>query len=124
LERFSRTVILFTIVYLLDRKPRAAGIWILVGLGLAGAGSIETIPSWLILGATTGLALLLAYKLVFRHQPELLVIAIATLTILSAIRDGFQRMYPAALAGAFAAAVLTAVVSWLWFRGTIETVER
>ena len=117
---FTQTLILFTVLYLLDRKPRAAWFWIVVGLAISGSGSIDTIPAWLILGATTGIVLLLAYKFVFRHRPELLVITTGTLTILSAIRDGIQHMYPAALAGSFAAVALVTIAAWIWFRGTIE----
>ena len=116
---FTQSLILLIVIYLVDRKPRLAGLWIVVGLAFAGAGSIETIPSWLILGATTGIVLLLAYTFVFRHQPELIVITMATLSILGAVRDGVQQMYPAALAGSIAAAVLVAVVAWMWFRGSI-----
>jgi hypothetical protein len=117
---FTQTLILLGVLYVLYQRPRAAAGWVLIGIALAGSPSIETIPSWLIAGATMGIVLMIAYRLVFQHQPELLLITVATLAILSTIRDGVQQMYPAALPGSLAGAMLVAVAAWLWFRSTME----
>ena len=119
---FTQTLVLLSVMYAFDRRPRAAALWIIVGIAVAGSSGIETIPSWLIAGATTGLLLMIAYTLVFRHRRELLLISTATLAILSTIRDGLQHAYPAALAGSIAAAILVAIAQWVWFR-TSATVE-
>jgi hypothetical protein len=118
---FTQTLILLTVVYALNRHSNAAAMWIVVGIALAGSSSIETIPAWLILGVATGLVLMLAYKFVFRHQPEILLIVTGTLAALSAIRDGLQGMYPLALAGSIAGAILAALTAWIWFRGSMRT---
>jgi hypothetical protein len=116
---FTQTLILFTVVYALNRRQTGAAMWILVGIAFAGSASIETVSGWLILGLASGIALMLAYKFVFRHEPEVLLIATGTLAVLSAIRDGVQGMYPLALWGSIAGALLVALTAWIWFRGTI-----
>jgi hypothetical protein len=116
---FTQALILFMVVYAVNRRPNVAWVWIVVGIALAGSSSIETISGWLILGIASGIALMLAYKFVFRHQPEVLLIATGTVVILSTIRDGIQGMYPLALAGSIAGAIFVAVTAWIWFRGTI-----
>jgi hypothetical protein len=97
--------------------------FIVVGLAVAGSGSIETTASWLIVGLTTGIVLMLAYLLVFRHQPLLVIPAAATAVALSALRDGIQRPFPAALSGSIAAVVLIALATWVWYRGSATVVE-
>jgi hypothetical protein len=117
---FTQAAILLTVLYGIHRRGRGSGIWIFLGIALAGSSSIETIPSWLIIGFTTGIVLMLAYLLVFRHCPELLLITTGTLVILSAIRDGVQRTYPLALPASLAGALCVAVTAWICFRGTMD----
>jgi hypothetical protein len=118
---FTQTLILFTVVCALSQRSNASAMWVLVGVALAGSSSIETIPAWLILGGATGIALMLAYKYVFRHQPQVLLITTGTLASLSAIRDGLQGMYPMAIAGSIAGAIIVALTAWIWFRGSMRT---
>ena len=66
--------------------------------------------------AATGAVLMAAYLLVLRHQPKLVLPMTATLAILSAVRDGLQHAYPAALAGSFAAASLIALAAYTWIK--------
>ena len=113
---FTQTFILLTVLYAMRARPRAMWVLVIAGILLAGSSSIETIPAWLILGVTTGIVLMIAYMLVFRHQPEQLLMTTATLTILSTLRDGIQHPYPAALAGSITAAVLVAIAAGVWFR--------
>ena len=63
---------------------------------------------------------MIAYVLVFQHQPELLLVTTATLVVLSTIREGLQYAYPGALLGSIAAAMLLAIVAWVWFRGSVK----
>jgi hypothetical protein len=115
---FTQSLILLLVLYGLRFKPHAYAFWLVVGLALAGA-SIETIPSWLIIGLATGTALLLAHRFVFRHRPELAIITTATLAMLSLTRDAILHVHPAAIAGAAAGAVFIAIGAWIWFRSTI-----
>jgi len=117
---FTQTLVLLAVFDGLQRLNRRPLAWVFVGIALAGSSSIETIPSWLVIGATTGLALMIADRLVFHHHPELLPITTATLIILSTIRDGVQRMYPSSLPGSLAGATLVAITGWIWFRGTMK----
>jgi hypothetical protein len=120
---FVQSIILLTAIRGLTRRPRALLFLILVGLAVAGSGFIDTISSWLILGLTTAIVLMLAYLLVFRHQPMLVIPATATVVALSSLRDGIQRPYPTALAGAVAAAVVVLLAAWVWFRSSATVVE-
>jgi len=119
----TQVVVLMVVLYAIYRRPRALVAWIILGLALTGS-SIETIPSWLILGVTTGLALMAAYWLVFRHAPGLILFAAATLACLSTIRDAVQGMYPGALPAAVMGALLIAGAAWIWFRGTMDSLPR
>jgi len=123
---FTQAILLLIVLYGVRRRPQAAApIWVFFGLALAGASSIETISSWLIVGTATGLILMLVYYLAFRHQPELVVATAATLVILSSIRDGIQGMFPSALPGALTGVGLVAIIGWLCFRGSMDrSVER
>src|SRR5262249_8264579 len=98
-------------------------ILIVVGLAVAGAGSIETIPSWLVAGLATGAVLMLAYFVAFRHHPAVVIPAVAAAGVLSTLRDGLQRPYPTALAGGIAGAVLVAAAAWAWYRGSVRVME-
>jgi hypothetical protein len=115
-----QTLLLLTVLYALGRRTRPAWIWVLVGIALAGSSSIETIPSWLLIGTATGVVLMAAYRAVLRHQGELLMLMTAMQVVLSTIREGELGMYPSALAGSLAGAVLVAITAWIWFRGTIK----
>jgi hypothetical protein len=113
----TQTLMLLAIIYLLLRWPGAVGVWIVAGLAISGTAGIETMTSWLLLGATTGVVLLIAYILVFRHQPELLLPSVATITVLSALRDGLQHPWPGALAGSLVAIALIALTASVWYKG-------
>jgi hypothetical protein len=118
---FIQTLVLLALVYGLARWTRAPWIWILTGFALAGASGIETMTGWLILGLSTALVLVFAYLLVFRQQPEVIIITTVTLVVLSTLRDGVQRAYPVALPGAIMGIVIAVVVAALWYKG-IRTV--
>jgi hypothetical protein len=119
---FTQTLIFLAVLYVARHRPRGSVVWLFLGIALAGSSSIESIPSWMLIGASTGLALMIAYQLVFRHHPKLLAITTATLVILSAIREGVQHMYPSAVIGSLTAAVVIAITAWLWFRGSMRKV--
>jgi hypothetical protein len=114
---FTQTLILLAVLYAISRRPRADWLWIVVGLALAGASSIETMLSWIILGVTTGVVLMLAYRFVFQHQPALLIVTGATLAVLSTLRDGLQRPYSGALPGFLLAVAMITVSAAVWYKG-------
>jgi hypothetical protein len=115
-----QTLLLFLVLRTVAHKPRWWPLLLVFGLLLAGSSSVDTISSWLIMGIGIGLGLSVAFKLVFRHFPTLVVITTAALAILATIRDGVQRAYPAALPGSIAAVVLISVAAWVWY-GTFFT---
>jgi MFS family permease len=91
-------------------------LFIILGWILAGS-SIGSIGSWLAAGAIVGIAYLAAYVFVLRFWLVGLVpIAVATGSILSALRHGMHQAYPQALLGAIIAVLLTAALSWYGFQ--------
>jgi hypothetical protein len=117
----TETLILLPIVFVLRRWPGAVWIWIVAGLAISGTAGIETMTSWLLLGTATGVVLMIAYTLVFRHQPALLIVSVATITILSTLRDGIQHPFPTALAGSILALALIALTASVWYKGYTST---
>ena len=118
-----QAIVLLTVFFALAQRTRASVLLVVVGLVMAGSTVIETIPSWLIFGAATGIVLMLAYLAVFRHQPMVALVTAATLVILSTLRDGIQRPYSTALLGSIMASVLIALAAWVWYRGSATVVE-
>jgi hypothetical protein len=94
---------------------------VLILLGLVVAGSnIETLPSWLLSGVVLGVLLTAGYTFLLRHQPELLPIAIGTIAILAALKEGLRQAYPASLPGAITASILIATAAWLWSKTSMS----
>ena len=118
-----QAIVLLTVFFALAQRTRASVLLVVAGLVMAGSTAIETIPSWLIFGAATGIVLMLAYLAVFRHQPMVALVTAATLVILSTLRDGIQRPYSTALLGSIMASVLIALAAWVWYRGSATVVE-
>src|SRR2546422_181534 len=118
-----QAIVLLTVFFALAQRTRASVLLVVAGLVMAGSTVIETIPSWLIFGAATGIVLMLAYLAVFRHQPMVALVTAATLVILSTLRDGIQRPYSTALLGSIMASVLIALAAWVWYRGSATVVE-
>ncbi len=100
-----------------QRRP-AAGVALLIGIGLVAAGGegVESIPLWLVDGVITGLVLLAAWVMVLRHQPALVPLVTAAGAILSAIHDTVVNAYPGAAAGSMVGAVLVAATAVWWYR--------
>jgi hypothetical protein len=115
---FIQSLLVLAVLYLLIRRHEGAKwVWIVVGLTIAGTSGIETISSWLVLGLATGVVLLIAYTLVFRHEQELLIVTTATLVALSTFREGLQRGYPSALPGSVLAIGLITIAAAVWYKG-------
>jgi hypothetical protein len=92
-------------------------LFLVIGGILAGAGTPgPDLGRWLAGGTFVGLFLLAAYALVLRWDLAPLPIAVATMSVLAALADGFADPYPAAAAGGLAAAVLGGGCAWLAWR--------
>jgi hypothetical protein len=117
----TQALLLLLLFGAVTAKPRWWPFLVLAGLILAGSSSLETISSWLITGVAGGIVLAAAYALVLRHQPKLIVIATATLAVLSTLRDGLRHAYPGALAGSIAAIVLIGLAMWVWLKLSMRT---
>jgi hypothetical protein len=116
---FTQALILAVVLFAVAYKRHGSALFILVGVILAGS-AIESIPSWLLIGVMTGIVLMVAHLLVLRHEPKLIIPMTATISALSAVRDGVQGMHPAALAGAIAAVILIAAAAVLWLRASSQ----
>jgi hypothetical protein len=89
---------------------------ILLGLFLAGARSVETLPFWSLSGLVMGALLLLAYIFVLRFDLALVPLAVGAVIILSELKQGIAPPIPAALPGAIIAVVLTALLAFYWLK--------
>ncbi|MDZ7359735.1 MAG: CPBP family glutamic-type intramembrane protease [candidate division KSB1 bacterium] len=98
------------------RKAWFSALLMLVGLIVAGARSVETLPFWLLSGVAMGLILLLAYVFVLRFHLALVPLAAGVITVLAALKQGIYQAVPAALPGALIATVLIGVVAFYWFK--------
>jgi hypothetical protein len=87
-----------------------------VGLIIAGARSVETLPFWLLSGLAMGFILLLAYIFVLRFHLALVPLAAGVITILAALKQGIYQAVPAALPGVLIAMVLIDIVAFYWFK--------
>jgi hypothetical protein len=120
----TQTLLLFVVLRAAAHKPRWWPLLIVFGLILAGSSAIETISSWLIAGLGVGLGLSIAFRLVFRHIPAMIVLTTAVLGILATLRDGAQQAYPGALPGSIAGIVLICLAAWAWFRAVVPAPGR
>jgi len=117
----KQTLILWLVLQFVGRIRRVPPAVLLILIGLLASGSnIETISSWLLAGIVSGIVLTAGYTFLLRHQPELLPLAMGTIAILSALKDGLRQTYPANLPGAITASILIAIVAWLWSRNTVR----
>ncbi len=89
---------------------------VLLGVIFAGARSVETLPFWLVSGLATGVVLLLAYIFVLRFNLALVPAAVATMIILSELKQGMAQPVPAAFPGAIIAIILTALLAFYWLK--------
>ncbi len=96
--------------------PVQLAVSLLAGLVLSGSRTIETMPSWLISGAIAGMFIFLAFTLVFRYSPGVVVVALGMAQILALYREALLRPYPGTM-GTFAFALIalgTALWIWSW----------
>jgi MFS family permease len=118
-----RTVFVFVLLTLAHRVTRAwttrrvLGALVLVVLGgLAGAESPgDGLVAWAVSGLASGVLLWAAAALVLRSDMTLVPLAVGTMAVLSAAREGAFRAFPGAAAGAALAVVLTTLVTWWWW---------
>lgn len=117
------TSVLFLIYMALDRltngwskKYLSAVVMMLVlGLGIVGIYSIESIPFWLVSGLVSGIVLIIVYILGFRYQ--LLFIPFASLAViwLNIVRDMVFNAYTGVILGGGLAICLVGILAIYWF---------
>jgi hypothetical protein len=117
-----QTALLLLVVVAVDRftngwtrkRELFSALVILLGMILAGARSVETLPVWLLSGLLTGVLLLLAYIFVLRFNLTLVPLAVSVMILLGEVKQGIAQPIPAALPGAIIAIVLTALFALYW----------
>ncbi len=98
------------------RRGLFSAALVLLGLVITGAGSIESLPFWLVSGLLAGGTLLLAYLLVLRFHIALIPLALAAMVILDELQQALYQAHPAAIPGAIAAAILMGGLAVFWVR--------
>jgi hypothetical protein len=98
------------------KKAPFSALFILLGLILAGAKSVETLPFWLLSGLAMGVLLLLAYVFVLRFNLALVPLAVSVMILLGEVKQGIAQPIPAALPGAAVAIVLTVLFAFYWHK--------
>jgi hypothetical protein len=119
-----QTALLLLVVVAVDRftngwtrkRELFSVLVILLGMILAGARSVETLPVWLLSGLLTGVLLLLAYIFVLRFNLALVPLAVSVMILLGEVKQGMAQPIPAALPGAAIAIVLTVLFAFYWQR--------
>lgn len=96
------------------RTGLLSALIVVLGLVLAGAGAVETIPLWLVEGLLTGLVLLAVWVLAVRHHPAIVPLVTAAGAVLTAIERVIVGAYPGAAIGSVIAAVLIVLLAVVW----------
>lgn len=117
-----QTALLLLVVVTVDRftngwtrrRELFSALVILLGMILAGARSVETLPVWLLSGLLMGVLLLLAYVFVLRFNLTLVPLAVSVMILLGEVKQGIAQPIPAALPGALIAIVSTALFALYW----------
>jgi hypothetical protein len=98
------------------KRELFSALLILLGMILAGARSVETLPVWILSGLLMGVLLLLAYIFVLRFNLTLVPLAVSVMILLGEVKQGVVQPIPAALPGAIIAIVLTTLFALYWLK--------
>jgi membrane protease YdiL (CAAX protease family) len=114
-------MLVFIFVYQASRqwtRYRAVFIVILIFIGFIFSGftGVNSLISFLIIGALTGLILFLLYRHVFHYQLALIPVFIATIMSLGQIRQMVINPQTTVVAGTLLAVALLFVLSIYWYR--------
>lgn len=120
----TQTTLLLLLIGAVDRLSRGwtrrrVLFWALapvLGLALAGAGSIESIPSWIASGVPTGVFLLAAYIWVIRYDLAVIPAAAAATVVLEQLRQVYFQAFPGALAGGVVGILAVLLFALYWSR--------
>ena len=103
------------------RKKLLFGILlVLFGLFQTGAGSVDSLSSWLLTGLLTGIIILLTYVFIVRFQLSVIPLITGAVIIMTALKGGIVGGHPAAIPGAVVAIILTVLLSVLWHNSCSE----
>ncbi len=120
----SRIVFLTLIVAAADwlsagwtrRRALAATLIVIAGGALGTGASPQNLIAWIVSAALIGLLLAGFYVIVLRHDVSIVPIAVAVMTTMGTLREGWSRAYAGALAGSIVASVLMCAIGYAWFR--------
>lgn len=129
LTQFILTATIFSLIFVVAdafthawtrKKIFAIILLLLAGLITTAVDFVLSIPFWLLFGLAMGIAYLLIYLLVFRYQLALIPITFAVMAILSQLKQGIMKAFPAAWAGVILAIVVIGAFSFYWYRKLVE----
>jgi membrane protease YdiL (CAAX protease family) len=96
------------------RKVLFSVLTVIMGFVFVPGGFQDTLGLWLVSGLVFGAAMLLGYIYVFRINLSVLPVAIASLFVLSRVRQALMSAYPSALAGAIISIPILIFLSLVW----------
>lgn len=96
------------------RKILFSILLVFFGLVIAGLRSVETLPSWFLSGLITGGLLLVIYIFLLQFYLMLVPLAVATIAILSELKQGIDPAYPGVRLGVLLAIVLIGLMAFYW----------
>ena len=88
---------------------------LVIGMGVAGIFSVESIPFWLVSGLLSGVVLIILYMLGFRYHLSFIPFASLAVIWLSVIKEMVFNAYPGVIVGAVVAINLVGILAVYWF---------
>ncbi|HEX9972848.1 MAG TPA: hypothetical protein VGD14_12315, partial [bacterium] len=88
---------------------------LVIGMGVAGIFSVESIPFWLVSGLLSGVVLIIVYILGFRYHLSFIPFASLAVIWLSVIKEMVFNAYPGVIVGAVVAINLVGILAVYWF---------
>jgi len=98
------------------RRALTAALLVLVGGVLGTTASPLNLPLWIVSAILLGLLLTMIYVVILRYNVSGMPIAVAVMTTMGTLREGWLRAYPGALGGAVLACILIWLVAYACFR--------
>jgi hypothetical protein len=94
---------------------------VLIGGVLGNVAPALNLLTWVGFALAIGVLFLVAYVVVLRHDVSVVPVAVAAMTSLGALREGWAGAYPAAFGGAIVSVVVMWVIAAFWFRALTPT---
>jgi membrane protease YdiL (CAAX protease family) len=99
-------------------RRHVAGVLALAAIGfLSGGAPVGAhLGGWALAGLLVASGLVIVYVTLLRFDPTLVPVALGAMAVVRAVAIAVQRPFPGAAAGTALAVVVTALLSWGWFR--------